>query len=92
MAMQNGGQQPGLRRCGARVETQAGKAIADRPPGTGDHRPTIGRSADISVIFHVSYIGRLKRPLLHCWADAERNFGYQRPATETSASAAPYHL
>jgi len=59
---------------------------------TGPPSDAAGRSADISVVFLVCYRGRLKRPHLHCRADAGRNYGYQHPAAETSAPAAPYHL
>ena len=79
MGMQNGGQRPGLWRCGAPVKTQMWNAMGTRPPtgpgrlSTGDHRPAFGaagRSAGISVVFLISYGGRLKRSHLHCRADA----------------------
>ena len=54
----------------SRLGTQGGGRIADRMPGTGDHTLAVGRSANISVIFFVTYRGRLKRPHLHCRADA----------------------
>ena len=70
---------PGFRCHGACVETQAGNMmggdeIADQTPGTGNPQAppsdAAGRSADISVLFLVCYRGRVKRPHLHCWADA----------------------
>ena len=70
--MQNCGQQPCLRHHGTPVKTQAwsaaGDAIADRPPGPP--LDAAGQSAEISVLFLVSYRGRLKQPHVHCRADA----------------------
>jgi len=70
---QNGGQWPCLRRHGARVETQAGNAVGGGrdcrlAPGRRVweiHRPAVRCGWTI-----VSYRGRLKRPHLHCRADA----------------------
>ena len=55
-------------------EHDGGDKIADQTPGTGNPQAppsdAAGRSADISVLFLVCYRGRVKRPHLHCWADA----------------------
>ena len=52
MGAQNGGQWQGLWRSGTPVKMQTwslmGDAITDRPPGTGDHRPAVGRGRTIS--------------------------------------------
>jgi len=79
MGAQNGGQLPGLWRRDARAKTQAGNVTGGRDSRLSD---TAGRLANISVVVLVSYTGRLKRPHLHCRADA---------VAETSAPAVPYH-
>ena len=90
MGAQNGGQLPGLWRRDARAKTQAGNVTGGRDSrldakygkSTGPLSDTAGRLANISVVVLVSYTGRLKRPHLHCRADA---------VAETSARAVPYH-
>jgi len=56
----------------ANMERDGGTQSPTSPqtPSSGDPRPAVGQSADISVIFLVSYRGRLKRPHLHCRAKA----------------------
>jgi len=78
MGTQNGGQRSGLWRHGAHVEMQAGSATGGcnrrlapvYEKSTGPPPDLAKRLADISVIFLVSYRGRLKGPHLHCWSDA----------------------
>ena len=77
LSEQNGGQQPGLWRRGARVKTQTWSATGGRDHRRPDpyakyRRPQARRRTrpdyrpDMSVVFLVPYRGRLKRPHVHC--------------------------
>jgi len=92
MGAQNGGQRPGLRRSSAPVKTHTcsetgwGDAIPDRLWDAGRVRETPGPPSDAAgpSAGHLSDLScslqsRLKRPYLHCRADAVVLLGLSAP-------------